>query len=61
MPQTFASWKPCIPSISGDSIGLRDRLKWLNGTDERLAKAESAYAANIRHRDSHTHIVKEKG
>ena len=39
---------------------LRDRLKWLNGTDERLAKAESAYAANIRHRDRHTHIVKEK-
>ena len=39
---------------------LRDRLKWLNGTDERLAKAESAYAANIRHRDSHTHIIKEK-
>lgn len=39
---------------------LRDRLKWLNGTDERLAKAESAYAANIRHRDRHTHIVTEK-
>ena len=31
---------------------LRDRLKWLNGTDERLAKAESAYAANIRDRKS---------
>ena len=39
---------------------LRDRLKWLNRADERLAKAESACTADIRHRDGHTHMIKEK-
>ena len=40
---------------------LRDRLKWLNSTEKRLARAESAYAENIRRRDSHTRTVTEKG
>lgn len=40
---------------------LRDRLKWLNSTEKRLAKAESTYAENIRLRDTHTHTVTEKG
>lgn len=40
---------------------LRDRLKWLGSVEERLDKAESAYAANIQRRDSHTHVITEKG
>lgn len=40
---------------------LRDRLKWLNSTEKRLAKAESTYAENIRLRDTRTHAVTEKG
>lgn len=40
---------------------LRDRLKWLGSVETRLDKAESAYAANIQRRDSHTHVIKEKG
>ena len=40
---------------------LRDRLKWLGAIEKRLAKAESTYAANIQRRDSHTHIITEKG
>lgn len=39
---------------------LRDRLKWLGGIDERLAKAEEQYATAIEHRDKHTHWVKDK-
>lgn len=30
---------------------LRDRLKWLEGTDARLAAAEADHAANLRCRD----------
>ena len=40
---------------------LRDRLKWLEGNDERLAKAEAVYQENIRNRDANTRIVTEKG
>lgn len=40
---------------------LRDRLKWLNSTEKRLARAESTHAENIRRRDSHTRTVTEKG
>ena len=40
---------------------LRDRLKWLDSTEKRLAQAEDAYAANTRRRDSHTHVITEKG
>lgn len=40
---------------------LRDRLKWLEGTDARLAAAEADHAANLRCRDANTHIVREKG
>lgn len=40
---------------------LRDRLKWLTSTEKWLAKAESTYAENIRRRDTHTHMVTEKG
>ena len=40
---------------------LRDRLKWLGGTDDRLAKEETLYAENIRRRDSHTRTITEKG
>ena len=40
---------------------LRDRLKWLNSTESRLAKEESLYAENIRRRDSNTRKVTEKG
>lgn len=40
---------------------LRDRLKWLEGTDARLAEAEADHAANLRCRDANTHIVREKG
>ena len=40
---------------------LRDRLKWLGSVETRLDKAESVYAANIQRRDSHTHVIKEKG
>ena len=40
---------------------LRDRLKWLKSTDERLAKAENVYAQNIRLRDENTHHVTDKG
>ena len=40
---------------------LRDRLKWLGGTDDRLAKEEAIYAENIRRRDSHTRTITEKG
>lgn len=40
---------------------LRDRLKWLGSVETRLDKAERAYAANIQRRDSHTHVIKEKG
>ena len=39
---------------------MRDSLKWLNGTDERLAKAEAIYQENCRLRDANTKIVKEK-
>ena len=39
---------------------LRDRLKWLEGTDARLATAEADHAANLRCRDANTHIVREK-
>ena len=40
---------------------LRDRLKWLEGTDARLAAAEADHAANLHCRDANTHIVREKG
>lgn len=40
---------------------LRDRLKWLNSTESRLAKEKSLYAENIRRRDSNTRKVTEKG
>lgn len=40
---------------------MRDRLKWLNSTDSRLAKEESLYAENIRRRDAHTRTITEKG
>ena len=40
---------------------LRDRLKWLERNDERLAKAEAVYKENIRNRDTNTRIVTEKG
>ena len=40
---------------------LRDRLKWLRSTDERLAKAEAIYAQNIKLRDNNTHHITEKG
>ena len=40
---------------------LRDRLKWLEGTDARLAEAEADHAANLRCRDANTHIAREKG
>ncbi|WP_302556702.1 hypothetical protein [uncultured Desulfovibrio sp.] len=40
---------------------LRDRLKWLEGTDARLAAAEADHAANLRCCDANTHIVREKG
>ena len=40
---------------------LRDRLKWLRSTDERLAKAEVIYAQNIKLRDTNTHHITEKG
>lgn len=40
---------------------LKDRLRWLGSVDERLVKAESVYAENIRRRDAHTHMVTEKG
>ena len=40
---------------------LRDRLKWLDAIEKRLDKAESTYAANIQRRDSHTHMITEKG
>lgn len=39
---------------------LRDSLKWLNGADERLAKAEASYTENCRLRDANTKIIKEK-
>lgn len=39
---------------------LRDRLKWLKGTDARLAQAEADHAANLRCRNANTHIVREK-
>ena len=39
---------------------LRDRLKWIEGTDARLAAAEADHAANLRCRDANTHIVREK-
>ena len=40
---------------------LRDRLKWLNSTESRLAKEESLFAENIRRRDSNTRTIPEKG
>ena len=40
---------------------LRDRLKWLKSTDERLAKAEKIYAGNIKLRDENTRHVTDKG
>lgn len=40
---------------------LRDRLKWLNGADERLAKAEKNYAENISLRDKNTRFITDKG
>ncbi len=40
---------------------LRDRLKWLKSTDERLAKAEKIYAENIKLRDENTRHVTDKG
>lgn len=40
---------------------LRDRLKWLGSVDERLSRAESAYAENIRLRDAQTRLITEKG
>ena len=39
---------------------MRDRLKWLEGTDTRLAEEEADHAANLRCRDANTHIVREK-
>ena len=38
---------------------MRDRLKWLEGTDTRLAEEEAGHAANLRCRDANTHIVRE--
>ena len=43
-----------------DQHRLRDRLKWLEDTDARLAAAEADHAANLRCRDANTHIVREK-
>jgi hypothetical protein len=40
---------------------LKDRLRWLGSAQERLDKAEAAYAENIRRRDSHTRTFTEKG
>lgn len=40
---------------------LRDRLKWLNTVDERLARAEAVYADDIGRRDANTRMVTEKG
>ena len=40
---------------------LRDRLKWLKSTDERLAKAEKIYAGNIKLWDENTRHVTDKG
>ena len=40
---------------------LRDRLKWLEKAEERLAAAEAGYAENIRCRDASTRIITEKG
>ena len=39
---------------------LRDRLKWLRSSDERLAKAEAIYAHNIKLRDTNTHILRKR-
>ncbi|MBQ9105957.1 MAG: hypothetical protein IJY48_07540 [Mailhella sp.] len=40
---------------------LRDRLKWLASSPDRLRKAEADYAENIRRRDLNTRYVTEKG
>ncbi len=40
---------------------LRDRLKWLATSPDRLQKAEADYAENIRRRDLNTRYVTEKG
>ena len=40
---------------------LRDRLKWLDTVDKRLAEAEAVHAENIGRRDSNTHTIMEKG
>ena len=40
---------------------MRDRLRYLEATDSRLAKEESLHAENIRRRDSHTRTTMEKG
>jgi hypothetical protein len=39
---------------------LRDSLKWLGGTEKRLADAEAIYTENIRRRDANTRSIKEK-
>ena len=39
---------------------MRDRLKWLEGTDARLAEEETGHAANLHCRDANTRIVREK-
>ena len=40
---------------------MRDRLKYLETADARLAAAEKHYAENIHRRDSHTRTITEKG
>jgi hypothetical protein len=40
---------------------LRDRLKWLGSSADRLVKAEAVYAENVKKRDTHTHTRMEKG
>lgn len=38
---------------------LRDRLKWLGSTQERLDKAGAVHAADLQRRDAHTRIHKD--
>ncbi|SHN51346.1 hypothetical protein [Desulfovibrio litoralis] len=36
---------------------LRDRLKYLNGTEERFVKTKATHQGNIKHRDENTHYL----
>jgi hypothetical protein len=40
---------------------LRDRLKWLGTTQERMDAAQATYSDNCKRRDSHTRVITEKG